>query len=327
MQQKIVLLTGATGLLGKQILYLLSSHKYKIYAFKRAESTIPFESENIHWIEIKSIEDNLFQFIPEKVDYVIHAAALVSYKKSDKSKIFQINTVWTSKLATDALEAKVKKFIFISSISALGKNSRDNFIDENTSKSEGELVSNYGKSKRKAEEFLWDFSSKGLPIVILNPSVIIGPANRYQSSAQLFGYVADQKPFYTEGLINYIDVRDVAEIVLRSLQNEITNEQFILNAGSISYQDFFSAIANQLKVKAPRIGVPRFMVILGAVLENIISKLNGKPVTLTMETAKMAGSRKIYNTEKANKIFNIRHKTLEQSIEWTVKEMQKRGEL
>ena len=195
-------------------------------------------------------------------------------------------------------------------------------------KSEGELVSNYGKSKRKAEEFLWDFSIKRTSNRHFESlSDYWGQQIATKSSAQLFGYVADQKPFYTEGLINYIDVRDVAEIVLRSLQNEITNEQFILNAGSISYQDFFSAIANQLKVKAPRIGVPRFMVILGAVLENIISKLNGKPVTLTMETAKMAGSRKIYNTEKANKIFNIRHKTLEQSIEWTVKEMQKRGEL
>ncbi|WP_296621900.1 NAD-dependent epimerase/dehydratase family protein [Marivirga sp.] len=327
MSHKTVLLTGATGLLGKQILQQLIAQDYKIYACKRVDSHIPLASEKLNWIEIKSIEDDLFLLIPEKVDYVIHAGALVSYKKSDTAKIYQINTQWTSKLAKVALEAGVKKFIFISSISALGIRSQDIFIDEDTPKSENEFLSNYGRSKRQAEELLWDVSSDGLPIVIFNPSVIIGPAKRYQSSAQLFGYVGDQKPFYTKGLINYIDVRDVAKIIVQSLENKIRNEQFVLNAGSISYHDFFKAIAKQLNLKAPKIGVPKFMVILGAVLENIFSKLSGKPATLTMETAKMAGNKKIYNAEKAKNTFNIRYKTLEESIEWTVNEMQKEGEL
>lgn len=327
MKQKVILITGSTGLLGKQLLHQLLHQNYKIYAVKRASSIIALDSEKINWIEMTSLADNLFNLIPENIDFIIHAAALVSYKKSDKDKIFEINTEWTSKLATDALEAGVKKFIFISSISALGKNSHDNFIDETTPKSEGEFLSNYGRSKRQAEKELWELSSKGLPILIFNPSVIIGPAKRYQSSAQLFGYIGDQKPFYTKGLINYIDVRDVAEIIVQSLENEISNEQFVLNAGSISYLEFFKAIAKQLHLKAPNIGVPKFMVILGAVMENLWSKISRKPATLTMETAKMAGNRKIYNAEKANKTFNIRYKTIKESIEWTVKEMQKRGEL
>ncbi|WP_340152727.1 NAD-dependent epimerase/dehydratase family protein [uncultured Marivirga sp.] len=321
MKQKNLLITGATGLLGQQIILKLISLDYQIYATKRTHSVTQVDSEKINWIEINSIDDNLFLRIPVKIDFVIHAGAFVSYKKSDAAKIFQINTKWTSKLAMDALEVGVKKFVFISSISALGKNSIDHFIDENTPKSDDEFLSNYGKSKRKAEAILWELSKAGLPIIILNPSVILGPANRYQSSAQLFGYVGDQKPFYTRGLINYIDARDVAEIAVESLANNIRNEQFVLNAGSISYRDFFRATAKQLHVKAPNIGIPKFMVILGAVMENIWSKISGKPATLTMETAKMAGNKKIYNADKANKIFNLRYKTLDESIEWTVKEM------
>lgn len=327
MRQKSVLITGATGLLGKQILLELLAHDYTIYALKRADSTIPLKTEKIHWLELKSIQDNFFQQIPEQIDFVIHAGAMVSYKKSDKEKIFKINMDWTHNLATQAKKAGVKKFIFISSISALGKNSSNYKIDENTPKSEDEFLSNYGKSKRKAEAILWALSKEGLPIIILNPSVIIGPAKRYQSSTQLFGYVADQKPFYTSGIINYIDVRDVAEIVIQSLESNIYNEQFILNAGSISYQDFFGTIAEKLKVKAPKIGVPKFMVMFGAILENFLSKITGKPATLTMETAKMAGNKNMYLADKAENTFNIRHKALEESVEWTVLEMQKTGEL
>ncbi|ADR22654.1 NAD-dependent epimerase [Marivirga tractuosa] len=327
MKQSTVLITGATGLLGRQILFKLLGTEYQVYAVKRAHSTIPIESENLHWIEVNSINDDLFRLVPSQVDYVIHAAALVSYKKSDSSKLFKINRDWTSKLAQDAKKEGVKKFVFISSISALGKNATNNVIDENTPKSDREFLSNYGKSKRQAEEALWKFSSEGLPITIFNPSVIIGPANRYQSSAQLLGYVSDQKPFFTKGLINYIDVRDVAKIVVESLANNRINEQFVLNAGSISYKDFFSTVAKQLNVKAPSIGVPKFMVVFGAALENILSKISGNPAVLTMETAKMAGNKNIYNAKKANKAFNISYTTLEQSVQWTVKEMQKRGEL
>lgn len=327
MQQKNLLITGATGLLGQRILLKLIDLNYQIYATKRTHSVTQIDSEKINWMEINSIQDNLFELIPEKIDYVIHAGALVSYKKSDKEVIFKINAEWTNFLAESALKAGVQKFIFISSISALGKVSNDNFINENTPKSDHEFLSNYGKSKRQAEEKLWELSEKGLPIIIFNPSVIIGPAKRYQSSAQLFGYISDQKPFYTTGLINYIDVRDVADIVVKSLENKIQNEQFVLNAGSISYSNFFRAIAKQLKVKAPSFGIPKFIVVLGAVLENLWSKISGKPVTLTLETAKMAGNKYIYKAEKANKTFNLSYKTLEQSVEWTVSEMQKRGEL
>jgi len=327
MRQKAVLITGATGLLGQQVLKRLLAADFKIYAVKRANSIIPMESKEISWIVIDSVEDNLFQLIPDSIDYVIHAAALVSYKKSDQVKIFQINTEWTSKLAENAKNEGVRKFIFVSSISALGKKSSDDFIDEMTPKSEDEFLTNYGKSKRQAEEALWQLSENGLPVIIFNPSVVIGPAKRYQSSAQLLAYVSDQKPFYTKGLINYIDVRDVAEIIVQSLEDEIYNEQFVLNSGSISYRDFFKAIAKQLNLKAPYIGVPKFMVIIGAVLENLISKLKRKPATLTWETAKIAGNKKIYNAEKVKKTYDINYRTLEQTIEWTVNEMQKRGEL
>jgi nucleoside-diphosphate-sugar epimerase len=327
MKHNTVLITGATGLLGKQILQKLVVGNYNIYAAKRATSVVPFESEKITWFEIKSTDDNLFHEIYESIDYVIHAGALVSYKKSDRDKLFEINTTWTSKLAEDALEAGVKKFIFISSISALGKKSHNNFIDENTAKSDTEFLTNYGKSKRRAEKTLWQLSEKGLPIVIFNPSVIIGPAKRYQSSAQLFAYVSDQKPFYTKGLINYIDVGDVADVIVESLENKIINEQFVLNAGSSTYRDFFVTIAKQLNVKAPSIGVPKFLVVLGAIIENIISKISRKPATLTMETAKMAGNKNIYKGEKAKTTFNHSYKTMEQSIERAVSEMKKSGEL
>ena len=327
MIRKSVLITGTTGLLGQQLLQKLINEDFKVFATKRKNSTSLFHSSKVNWVCIDSFSENLFLNISECIDIVIHAAALVSYQKSDRECIFSVNTDWTKKLASDALNAGVSQFIFISSIAALGKKTHDKIINESTPFSAKHFITNYGKSKRSAEKALWEMSKQGLPIVIFNPSVIIGPAKKYQSSTQLFGYVRDKKPFYTAGIINYVDARDVSELVFMSIQNQIANEQFILSGGSTTYLNFFRLIAFRVNQNAPFIKVPKFMLHLGAFMENIYSTLNRKPPTLTTETARMAGNILIYDSKKAQKEFNYSFRDLSDSVKWTVEKMQKNGDL
>ncbi|WMN08014.1 NAD-dependent epimerase/dehydratase family protein [Marivirga arenosa] len=327
MPKKSVLLTGATGLLGTQILRKLILQGHKVFAVKRAGSNSNINSELVTWISYDSYSQNLFDKVSQKIDIVIHAAALVSYLQKDKEKIFSVNQDWTLKIANDALLAKVDQFIFISSVSALGKNGVNNIVKEDTNFSEQSFITNYGKSKREAELKLKEMSEYGLPLLILNPSVIIGPANKYQSSAQLFGYISDNKPFFTKGIINYVDARDVAEIILNCVDNEIVNQQYVVSASYISYEKFFNAIAKELKKRPPFIPVPKSLVVFGAIIENLLSKIRSKPPTLSLETAKMAGSSIIYDSSKLKRELNFSFRELHDSIEWTAAEMQKNGEL
>lgn len=329
MPAQTVLLTGASGLLGSHLLGRLMDEGYRVIAVKRDSSKVDHlpESENLKWITFDSFKDNLFEIAAEPVHIVIHAAALVSYHQRDQSLLFETNTEWTVNLAKVALTHQVKQFIFISSISALGKHSADQIIKENTPHDEKDFYSNYGKSKYQAEKNLRELSKKGLPIIIFNPSVILGPANLDRSSAKLFQYVADQKPFYTKGLINYVDVRDVADSILYAINHAIINEQFILNAGSISYQQFFEKIAQLLNVRPPSLNIPKGFVIAGALMENIWSKISGKMPTLTVETAKMAGSNYYYDHSKHKNAFQFQYRSLQNSLQWTINEMQKSNKI
>src|SRR5690606_19404096 len=100
--------------------------------------------------------------------------------------------------------------------------------------------SNYAESKYNAELEVWRGISEGLSAVIVNPTIVLGLGNWAESSTRLFRYVYEEKPFYTAGSANFVDVRDVVEMMLKLTFSDIEGERFILNGGQMEYKDFFS---------------------------------------------------------------------------------------
>ncbi len=327
MAQKTILITGATGLLGSNLLKHLVQKDYAIYALKRSSSDISVcpDDSRITWIVNDDLAVYFLEVLPKTINYIIHAAGLVSYNKKDKDQLFDVNSKFTGKLAEAALKNNVEKFILISSISALGKDSSNGLIVENTPYNKKQFNSNYGKSKRAAEIALKQAGKKGLHWIILNPSVIIGAAKPEQSSARLIYYTAHEKPFYTEGTLNYVGVDDVSRVIIHSLDEKWINKQWIINAGSMSYKNFFRITAEKLNKRPPFINIPKSGVLLGALLENVWSKISGKTPTLSVETAKMAGKRYVYSSERLVNDLNFEFEPFEHVLEKAVKEIKDNG--
>src|SRR5690606_4767935 len=126
---------------------------------------------------------------------------------------------------------------------AFGKDKLSEVITEESQWKESELNTAYAESKHLSELEVWRGHTEGLSVAIVNPSVILGPLNWNKSSTRLFKYVWDQNRFYPKGFINYVDVRDVAEVSIKLLEGEVNGRRFILNAGQLSYKDFFEKIA------------------------------------------------------------------------------------
>jgi nucleoside-diphosphate-sugar epimerase len=320
--QETVLITGATGLLGRNITNHFLSKNFKVIGAKRSTS-ITFNHPDLSWIEL----DKLLEFDPKdfKIDFVIHCAGLVSYNASDKDELFKVNKDITESIAKWARSARVKKFVYISSIATLGKNSDSQIINENTPWDDSDFTTNYALSKRAGEKAVQENGAKGVNYIILNPSIILGPAELSQSSAKLFQYVLDQKPFFTKGFINYIDVRDISNVIFKLLESNIVKEQFVINSGYTTYKSFFKQLAEKLNCKAPFIAVPNFSLILGAHLENLWSKFKNKEPLLSSETARIAGNKYIYDSIKIKNELDIEFHTLEESINYSIAEMKKAG--
>jgi dihydroflavonol-4-reductase len=174
----------------------------------------------------------------------------------------------------------------------------------------------YGESKYLAELEVFRAQEEGLSTVIVNPSVILAPADWNKSSAQLFKYVWNERAFFTKGFLSYVDVRDVAHAVIKLIDAPIENERFILSAGAIAYEDFFKQIAQHLHRKPPYIKLSKKVLKIAATLEATRAWFANSEPLLTRETARLAGTHFLYDNRKITKALNFEFQTIDQSLEW-----------
>jgi nucleoside-diphosphate-sugar epimerase len=172
---------------------------------------------------------------------------------------------------------------------------------------------------------VWRGISEGLHAVIVNPSVVLGPAADWsRSSTQLFKYVYDQKRFYTAGSANFVDVRDVVNAMVALLASDITAERFILSAGLLSYKAFFGKVAACLQKKGPSVKVPGYLTEVLWRAEQVRSLFTGKRPLITKETARIAKKEHVYSNAKIKAWLNFEFIPLEQTIEWCCHEIKQR---
>jgi nucleoside-diphosphate-sugar epimerase len=307
-----VLVTGGTGLVGSHLIFDLLQKGYAVRALKRrtskTEKTLHvfsyyvddplFYFDKIEWMEgdvldYYSIEDAL-----KGVDYIFHCAGFVSFDPKQRAKVIQVNELGTANVVNAALDAGIKKLCHVSSIAALGRSAPEEIIDENTKWKTSKKNSVYAIAKFAAEREVWRGIEEGLNAVIVNPSIILGPADWTDGSARLFKTVFDGLKFYTDGINGFVDVRDVSTIMIKLTMSDVSAERFVLNADNVSYKDLLSKIADGLKVKRPQIRAARILSELAWRMEKVRSIVTGGTPFITKETASSANGKYYYSHRK-----------------------------
>lgn len=319
-----VLITGVTGLVGSAVAkrFLAEGHTVLGLYRKDSDRSLLTDIENrIEWTEGDILDISSLQTAMQDVDFVVHTAAVVSFIPKDKKNMYKVNVEGTANIVNVCLKSGIRKLCHVSSIAALGRpDSRkiipgqDTVLDESQRWEDSPENSEYAKTKHFAELEVWRGIAEGLNAVIVNPTLILGEGDWTKSSTQIFRYVFREKPFYTEGIANYVDVLDVADAVFRLVLSDISGERFLLNAGSISYQNLFNSIADAMGKKRPsfRVGAGLAGVIWRA--EAIRTWLMGTKPLITKETAQSAARRIRYNNEKITKALDFKFQPIEQTV-------------
>ncbi|MGD1840086.1 MAG: NAD-dependent epimerase/dehydratase family protein [Thermonemataceae bacterium] len=320
-------ITGCNGLVGSYIARKLLIEGEKVTALKRAESDLTLVADiadQITWVEGDVLDITRLQQIIEEGSTVIHAAAMVSFDPKAKKQLFKVNVEGTANMVNVCLQKKVAHFLQVSSVASLGRSKEKIHMDETSKWENSSLNTLYAQSKYLAEMEVWRSIAEGLPAVIINPSVVLGVGDWHKSSAQLFKYVYDKKPFYATGSVNYVDVRDVADIAFQLLAKKTIGERFVVSANSTNYQTLFTAIAQRFEVKPPTIKVTPLLAALAWRVSKLQHWLTGKPPFITKETAQLSQLTYHYENEKVKQHLDFTFRTLEETLNWACPALMKK---
>lgn len=289
-----VLLTGGTGFLGAYILKNLIEKGFTVRATRRS-AALPFFIpsgilEKVEWVDadvldVVSLEDAL-----EGVWAVIHAAAIVSFDRKDRDKMYQVNVEGTANVVNCAVESGVKRLIHVSSVAALGRTSRKEMVTEEKKWEDNSSNTHYAISKHHAEMHVYRGFAEGLEGVVINPSTILGYGNWHQSSCAIFKNAYKGFNWYTKGVNGFVGVEDVAEATVQLLESDISQERYILNAENWPFQKLFNTIADNFGKPRPAREATKAMGELAWRMESMKAMLTGSKPLLTRETAKVAQS-------------------------------------
>lgn len=320
-QDGLILITGATGFLGPYLLreFLATGAPVRVLVRNANHPALSPFAGKIELVVGDVTQPETITDAMAGVQQVVHAAGLVRFSKKDKEQLLAVNQHGTANVVNAALEAEVKKLVYVSSIAALGRPAGfTGLLDETATWQDSEADSYYGYSKHLGEREVARGVEEGLPAVICNPTIILGTGGWMDGSGKFFKRVDEGLPFYPVGSNGFTGATDVAaatRLLLNSDYNEA--ERFVICAENLSFQAFLTSVALALRKPPPgRALPPGLMLAAGWLLERWASITRKEPF-FSMDNARSAAHLSAYNGQKFVLAFNYRYEPIVEVIRKT----------
>ena len=314
----MILVTGASGFLGAELVLQLLQAENKVRCIKRATSKIPPKLEayqhKIEWLNADVLELSALEDAFEGIHKVYHCAAQVSLNPKDNVKMIRTNTQGTANVVNLSIEKGIEKLIHVSSIVALGKSKDGEPITEENYWDAFDINHGYSISKYQSEMEVWRGMEEGLNAVIVNPSVIIGADAGQEGTRSIFSTVKNGLKYYTGGGTGFVDVYDVARCMIFLGNSDIKNERFIINTENLSYKNLFETIAAAFKIAPPSKLAKPWMLEIAWRLSELKSFLTGSKSSITKDMVQMGSHLDIYSAQKIKGVVDFEFRPIAQSI-------------
>jgi dihydroflavonol-4-reductase len=307
----MVLITGATGLVGSHLaIYLLEKGENvrAIYrnknAIEKTKAVFDFYKKNhffdiIEWVQADINDVFALENAFKDVEFVYHCAALISFDPKDEELLRKTNIEGTANIVNFCLTNKVQKLCYVSSIAALGDlHDHEMIIDENNDWNSEKQHSDYAISKYGAEIEVFRGQQEGLNVVVVNPGVILGNGIFASGSDEIFSKIKNGLSFYTNGSTGFVGVNDVVKAMYLLMKSDIVGEKFILISENCTYKFIIDTIATALNVKKPKYCVSKTVLNLAWRLDWILANVFFQKRKLSRDLAKSLHSNDFYSNKK-----------------------------
>lgn len=311
-----VLVTGATGLLGNNLVRMLLQEGYNVKCMLRQSSDdSPLKGLSIEIVRGSLLNDSDLEKALDGCEVVIHAAARTEQFPVDFKYYKEPNVTATKKLITASKKKGIERFVFVSTANVFGPGTKEEPGTEWSEFSHFRLGSGYINSKYLAQEIVMMEAEKNrFPAVIVNPTFIIGAYDHRPSSGKMILHVL-RNPivFYPAGGKNFVHVNDVASGIIKAIEKGRIGESYLLAGENLSYIEFFKKVMNLSGKKRSLVKLhPRALLTAGRV-GDAVSFI--KPVALNSVNSKLLNLDNYYSPRKAIKELGLPQTPIDRAIE------------
>lgn len=313
--------TGATGFIGASIVRELLKDGREVRALVRAGS----DTSNLAGLDVEfqrgDLRDKacLMQGL-KGCDVLYHAAADYRLWTRDPSEMYRTNVDGTVAILGAALENGLSRVIYTSSVGTLGNPGDGTPGTETTPVSLADMVGHYKKSKFLAEREAEKFVSKGLPLVIVNPSTPVGSLDIKPTPTGkiIVDFLNRKMPAYLDTGLNIIAVEDCARGHIMAEHKGQIGEKYILGNTNLTLRNIFGLLEEITGLSAPKVRLPYTPILLAAYVNEGLARITGKEPLIPLAGVQMAAKFMYFDSSRAVRELGLPQSSLKVALKRAV---------
>jgi dihydroflavonol-4-reductase len=317
------LVTGGSGFVGSHVVRALAARGDDLRLLVRRGSSldhlgdVEFERRSGDVLDRRAVARAV-----KGADRVFHIAGSTSMLAHHRDRVFDLNVKGTRIVLEESLKLGVERVVFTSSVGAIGPASPRGTADETQTFAAGSLGIAYVNSKHEAEVEALRLAAHGLPVVIVNPSFVLGPDDPRGTSMELIRrFLLGRIPAYVDGGLNVVDVRDVATGHVLADEKGEPGERYILGARNFTFDRLFADLARL----SGRDHVPVKLPGASTLLAVQLMTWAGIPLPISADEVRSASCWWTYRNAKARKELGFaprpHEETLEDAVRWQMEQL------
>ncbi|HWA46670.1 MAG TPA: NAD-dependent epimerase/dehydratase family protein [Dongiaceae bacterium] len=326
---RLNLVTGGSGFIGRHLVDALVARGERVRVLDLRPIATPEGVE----LAIGSITDATHVAgAMQGCDRVFHLAANPNLWAPDPRSFDAVNHQGTRRMLEAAQKANVARFVYTSTESILKsyrapKTSERALIDESVVQTLDDMPGPYCRSKYLAEEAAREAARGGLPVVIVNPTMPIGPGDGLLTppSKMILGFLNGETPAYLDCEFNLVDARDVAAGQVLAAEKGRVGERYILGNVNLTLGALLAELHRLTGLKMPTARVPYALALVSALVSEGLANLTKKPPMAPLTGVRLARTSMAFDCSKARSELGWNCRTLEASLIDTIRWMSGQG--
>lgn len=313
----LTIVTGGAGFVGAHLVGLLAARGERVRVVDRPGAAVDHLPPSVDVMHADIRDELAVRAALRDGESVYHLAANPQLWTRRRSDFHAVNYLGAVHVLRGALEAGARRVLHTSTESILTRSRQTTPIAEDQDVPAADVIGPYCRSKFRAERYAFHLARAGAPVVIVNPTLPVGPGDRGRSppTQMMLDCARGHRSAYLDAELNLIDVRDVAAGMVAALEKGRTGVRYLLGAENWSIRSVFKHVARLSGGAPPRWRVPYPLALTAAyVSEFVADALTGTIPAATVTGVKLTRRRMHFDASRSLAELGIRPRPVGESI-------------